>query len=546
MTTDFETIRRIDEQIFRSDAAICRHIDNLDALGRGAVSQDILSNLRTFVEHAMFKIYAHAHDTTYNYSNIDQAISFVKTKGNLKFLWRFHDYLQIVASHYTLEPEDSERVMLKYYEFMLRIKDFLKTQYGLDVLANLDKFPLNIDRNLQEYYEKIAERLIRRNHRADIASSDNMRYYVYKIKPFFVDQRIYYEVTFMPATGKASKFDRIIAFTSLDISKYYAVKLGTIEENITILGKTMPIFIIVSWEVAIRPIEIEKFSNIFAENLQGYASSAEGRGLMQFLTRTGLNLVEILCFEDEHYRRIRSSVLSTFNAKVSYLFDLFDRCREIIRSNQSGYNVLRYLLYHMNKRIIEDQLGGSNPYLSHLRLNYGCIPFDNMPFTTSLLHHNPKLVDLFDCLDTTNRMHELLARYVLKNTERNGQLYTSRSDLERFGDVDMLVSTFNRGLYHNERHQARRLKERNNHFYISGYEKDTVWIIQKLIELSSSGVQNYTNSVDDWLTSEVHLVDCEEKENRCGKCSRSLLLLLFTARLVQESLRLSTIFQICL
>ncbi|AUS26740.1 ATP-dependent DNA helicase [Paenibacillus polymyxa] len=511
MTTESETIRRIDEQILRSDAAICRHIDNLDALGRGAVSQDILSNLRTFVEHAMFKIYAHAHDTTYNYSNIDQAISFVKTKGNLKFLWRFHAYLQIVASHYTLEPEDSERVMLKYYEFMLRIKDFLKTQYGLDVLANLDKFPLNIDRNLQEYYEKIAERLRRRNHRADIASSDNMRYYVYKIKPFFVDQRIYYEVTFMPATGKASKFDRIIAFTTLDISKYYAVKLGTIEENITILGRTMPIFIIVSWEVAIRPIEIEKFSSIFAKNLPGYASSAEGRGLMQFLTRTGLNLVEILCFEDVHYRQIRSSVLSTFNAKVSYLFDLFDRCREIIRSNQSGSNVLRYLLYHMNKRVIEDQLGESNRYLSHLRLNYGCIPFDSMPFSTSLLHHNPKLVDLFDCLDTTNRMHELLARYVLKNTERNGQLYASRSDLERFGDVDMLVSTFNRRLYHNERHQARRLKERNGHFYISGYENDTVWIIQKLIELSSSGVQNYANSVDDWLTSEVHLVDCEEK-----------------------------------
>lgn len=546
MTTGSETIRRINEQILRSDAAICRHIENLDALGRGAVSQDILSNLRTFVEHTMFKIYAHANVTTYNYSNIDQAISFVKTKGHLKFLWRFHAFLQIVASHYTLEPEDSERAMLKYYEFMLRIKDFLKTQYGLDVLANLDKFPLNIDRNLQEYYEKIAERLRRRNHSADRASSDNMRYYVYKIKPFFVDQRIYYEVTFMPATGKASKFDRIIAFTTLDISKYYAVKLGTIEENITILGRTMPIFIIVSWEVAIRPIEIERFSSIFAIDLPGYASSAEGRGLMRFLTRTGLNLVEILCFEDAHYRQIRSSILSTFNAKVSHLFDLFDRCRNIIGSHQAGSNVLRYLLYHMNKRIIEDQLGESNGYLSNLRLNYGCIPFDKMPFSTSLLHHNPKLVDLFDCLDTTNRTHELLARYVLKNTEINGQLYTSRSDLERFGDVDVLVSTFNRKLYHNERHQARRLKERNAHFYISGYENDTVWIIQKLTELSTRGIQNYTNSVDDWLTSEVHLVDCEEKDPRCGKCSHNLLLHSFTARLVQESLRLLTIFQIYL
>lgn len=38
MATTPETIRKIDEQILRSDAAICRHIENLDALGRGAVS----------------------------------------------------------------------------------------------------------------------------------------------------------------------------------------------------------------------------------------------------------------------------------------------------------------------------------------------------------------------------------------------------------------------------------------------------------------------------------------------------------------------------
>ena len=190
MATSSEVIHKIDEQIIRSDAAICRHIENLDALGRGAVSQDILSNLRTFVEHTMFKIYAHANDTTYDYQHIDQAISFVKTKGQLKFLWRFHAYLQIVVSHYTLDPEDSERVMLKYYEFMLKIRAFLKTQHGVDVLANLDKFPLNTDRNIQEYYEKIAGKLTGRNYNADIASTVNERYYIHKVKPFFVNQKI--------------------------------------------------------------------------------------------------------------------------------------------------------------------------------------------------------------------------------------------------------------------------------------------------------------------------------------------------------------------
>lgn len=512
MATTPNTILKIDEQIFRSDAAICRHIENLEALGRGAVSQDILSNLRTFVEHTMFKIYAHANDTTYDYQHIEKAISFVKTKGQLKFLWRFHAYLQIVVSHYTLDPEDSERVMLKYYEFMLKTKTLLKTKYGLDVLANLDKFPLNTDRNLQEYYEKIVEKLAGRNFSADMASSVNGRYYIHKVKPFFVNQRIYYEVTFIPATGKASKFDRIIAFTTLEISKYYAVKLWTVDDNIAILGKTMPIFIIANWEVAIRPIEIEKFSNILGESLQGYAGSAEGRGLMQFLTQTGFNLVELLCFEDAYYQLIRSKVLAAFKAKVSHLFDLFDRCREIIGSNRPGSNVLRYLLYHMNNKVIADQIAGANDRLSGIHLAYGCIPFEKMPFNTSLLHHNPRLGDLFDCIDAANRMHEVLARYVLVNTEKNGQLYTTRAELERFGDIDTLVSTFNSKLYHNERHQARRIEKRNGHFYIRGYENDTVAIIQKLIELSANGLQNYTSYVDGWLASAVHPVDCEEKK----------------------------------
>jgi len=513
MATSSEVIHKIDEQIIRSDAAICRHIENLDALGRGAVSQDILSNLRTFVEHTMFKIYAHANDTTYDYQHIDQAISFVKTKGQLKFLWRFHAYLQIVVSHYTLDPEDSERVMLKYYEFMLKIRAFLKTQYGVDVLANLDKFPLNTDRNIQEYYEKIAGKLTGRNYNADIASTVNERYYIHKVKPFFVNQKIYYEVTFIPGTDKASKFDRIIAFTTLDISKYYAVKLWTVEDNIQILGKTMPIYIIAKWEVAIRPIEIEKFSNILGESLKSYAGSAEGRGLMQFLTRTGFNLVELLCFEDAYYQRTRSMILATFNAKVSHLFDLFDRCREIISSNRPGSNVLRYLLYHMNNKVITDQIDDANDRLSGLHLAYGCIPFEEMPFNTSLLHHNPRLGDLFDCIDSTDRMHEVLARYVLINTERNGQLYTPKTELKRFGDIDVLVSTFNRKLYNNARHQARRIEERDGHVYIRGYENDTVAIIKKLIELSDGAVQNYTSYVDGWLASAIYPVDCEEKRS---------------------------------
>ena len=59
-----------------------------------------------------------------------------------------------------------------------------------------------------------------------------------KIKPFFVKRHIFYEVTFTVANDKASKFDRVIAFTSLDLSDNYAVKLSIHNDVIGVLGKS--------------------------------------------------------------------------------------------------------------------------------------------------------------------------------------------------------------------------------------------------------------------------------------------------------------------
>ena len=505
-------MRKIDGQISICNEAICRHIDSLDFFGRGAISQDILKKLRDFVEHIIFKIYASEQPVAYHYDNIKLAISFVKTKGQLKFLWKFHDYLQIVASHYTLDPENSERVMLKYYEYLLKIKGYMKSTYSVEVLENLAQFPLNTDKNMQEYYEKIAAKLSNRNSKADLSSAINERYYVYKIKPVFVNQCIYYEVTFIPATGKASKFDRIIAFTKHDISKYYAVKLWTIKDNIRILDKTMPIFIIVKWEVSIRPCELRRLSNLFGEDVQFQSSSSEYRGLMNYLTLSGHNLVELILFEDKYFLSVKELIFSYYNAQASHIFYFLDKSREIIKDGRPGHNLLRYLLYHLNNKIIIDQLSNSNSKLSGLCVAYGCIPFEKMPFNTSLLGHNPKLVDLFECIDSGNRKHEVLARLIQNNTEKQGQLYTPVKDLEEFGDLDSLVQTYNRKLYSNERHQGRRIEFRNKHLYVLNHEIDTLTIIKKLTELSFTGIQNYSSYFDEWISSNQHPVDSDEKK----------------------------------
>ncbi|MGR0481249.1 MAG: hypothetical protein ACTFAL_07570 [Candidatus Electronema sp. V4] len=240
---------QIDRQILVINKAICDSIEKIDASERGFLSQSILSHLRNFVEHIMLKVYAdkklHIQDIDNKWDNIGKATDFVKTIGNLKFLWKFHNFLQISVSHYTLEEESSERLMLKYYEYLLKLKEFLKNKYLIDVLGNIDKFPLNTDSTLNEYYEKIVDK-VNQYRSTDTKNVKNDSCYIQKIKPFFVKQKIYYEVTFTPVNEKASKFDRAIAFTNLDISSYYSARLFLVDETIDILGQTMPMFIIVN------------------------------------------------------------------------------------------------------------------------------------------------------------------------------------------------------------------------------------------------------------------------------------------------------------
>jgi hypothetical protein len=432
---------KIDRQILVINKTICDSIDMLDPSKRGFLSQLILAQLRNFVEHIILKVYAvtklKVHDIEDKWDNICKAIEFLKTKGNLKFLRQFHDFLKISASHYTLEQESSERLMLKYYEYLLRVKDFLKTEYSLDTLENLNKFPLNTDSAIKEYYEKIADKV--NQHRfTDPKNARADSYYIQKIKPFFVSQRIYYEVTFAPANEKASKFDRVIAFTALDISRYYAVRLFTVNDSIDILGKSMPVFIIVNWETWIRPCEINNFSRIAGNHLNMQRSNSEYRNLMQYLTDTGFNLVDIIDFPDEHYQIVKLRIVP--NTGSTNFFDVLDQCREIIKSNGAGANVLKYLAYHLNNRIIKNQRDHSNERLSNLCLSYSCIPFDEMPFNSSLIGHNPKLLDVLDCINPSERKHEIFARLIRNNTEINGQLFTAVKDISGFDDIETLIN----------------------------------------------------------------------------------------------------------
>lgn len=494
----------IDKAILNANGVICENIAQFSAGDRGLLSQNILGHIRNFVEYVAIKAYSNGQDINPNDYDLNvAALKDMQRRGNLRFLYRFHEMLQKSVSHYTVDKDGSERLMLKYYEHLLKIKLYLKQTFNLDVLENIGDFPLNTDTELSDYYEKIAERIESPSARS-YPVTYNDRYYVQKVKPFFVNQKIYYEITFTAANANASKFDRIIAFTQHEIVDNYAVKFSIRNDMIRILDKDMSILVIDGYEVSIRPCEWDNLSEIFGPRVKHSTNSNEYRELMRYLSTVRMSLTELVSSDRDYYDSIKGKI--TERAQSVKIFEMLDQCRDIIIDNKPGANVLRYLLHKINNRVIKrqywsEQCGG----LSNLYLCYGCIPFDRMPYCTSLRQHNPKIYDLFESIPVLGHEHELFARYIKNNTEIEGHLFTPKSEIEGFDDINGLMRKYNSSLYY--KHIGRRIEEYKDHLYIKSYVEDSTEIIKKLQELASSGVSQYMASVDSWISRESYTID---------------------------------------
>lgn len=80
-----------------------------------------------------------------------------------------------------------------------------------------------------------------------------------------------------------------------------------------------------------------------------------------------------------------------------------------------------------------------------------------------------------------------------KNTENNNKLYTSIEELKSFENLDALVTKYNNKLYYKHREIRKMIIEGKN-IFIKGYEDDTIFILNKLNELTKEGIIGYKNS----------------------------------------------------
>lgn len=500
----------VEEQVRSASDVIVKNIDSLTS-DRGFLSQNVLGQLRNLVEGLIVWSANSKPSAVFDYSDVGPASNVVKASAKFRLLSRFHGLLQASASHYTLDEDPSERLMLKYYEYLLRTRDLAKAQFGIDILGNLQKFPLNTDPAMREYHEKIAA-LVDATMVELVPTQRTERYYIHHSRPFFVSGRIYYEVTFSLAHNRTNKFDRNIAFTDIDITDKYAAQLELATGTISVFSETMPVTIIRTWSVSLRPCELDNFVRLFGPaSTKVNTSQSEYQRLMQYLTTTHSSLLDLIDLGDPYYLQIRTWVLEKSKSN-SLIFSVLDKARKLIRSNASGSRVIRYLLLRMRNEVIKAQYEASpNRWMSNLYVTSTSAPFDTMPFCTSPKRHVPSFGDLSEAFDASKRKHELLARRITTNVEQHGVIYTADADLARFGDLDTLIDKYNHLLPPRANHARRKLCHDMGHVFMVGYEDDTASIIKQLQTVAASGLANHSADASSWIAANPQMFDDQLK-----------------------------------
>lgn len=498
------------DEINNINKVINENIGHKDYLNRGLLSQNILAQLRNLVEDVIVLDYNKKYNDNLShiYSDKKKAYDDLAKRCKPRFLNEFHRYLQSSKSHYTPDYNGAELLMQKYHYYLLKLKDYVKKEFYFDILENISDYPLENDRSLIDYYARIAEKV----EDVTIGTTNKLqsaRYYIEKTKPFFVNNKIYYEVTLSSATDKFNKFDRMIAYTKYDIIPNYAITISYAEKQIDLFSSKTTIKIINNWRIAIRSCEINNFFKIFGMDYTIRSNMIEYNNIMTHMTYNDINLLDLVLMSQENYDEEKMKIRT---AGTTYIFNLLDKCRDIVQNNKKGCNTIRYLLYTMRNINIRRQLNieGALGYMSNLYLKSSCYPFEKLPFVMSLSGHTPSGEELFSSQNIENCTEQLLARHILNNIEQQGILYTPIDKLSEYGNLDVLIQKFNNQLYRDQV-KLKLIKEQDN-IFMEGYETSTLDIINKINELSHEGIDGYNASYKFWADSANCLNDVSEEK----------------------------------
>jgi DNA replication protein DnaC len=474
---------------------------------RGLASQNVLESLRDLIEHTAVLIHL-GTEGEIGFDSKNQAMNHIKLDpGKYSFLYKFHSRLQLALSHYSPTENDAEMLMLGYMHDLFLIKKFYLEHYSYSLLQDLRNYPLNLDPGLSAYYKAIIEKINNTDYEKGIEAD----FYIDRVKPLIIENELYYEVTFRPATNNFEKFNKTIAYTKHKITTNYVRKLSLAKTQINVFGTKSRALIILDSEISIRPCEIQHLGMIFDRGFTFNNRNKEYQNLMSGLKLSKLTLLEIVILDESRFENFKKYLSEGVNTeKILYLIE---NCRKIITSNADGANVLSYLLTNLNNVALKKQLSPNKcNHLSGMYLVPGCKVFDSMPFCSALMGHNPTKVSLVECISSEGRDHEFLARHVNQNTRTKKILYTPLEEVEKIYNFNEDVNIFNSKVWYGHK-PGRELRIYSKYIYNHGVEEDCHDILTRILSFTNSGIKDYQTLFDLWLDQqEPEDIDSEQKK----------------------------------
>lgn len=406
-----------------------------------------------------------------------------------KFLGSFLQALKYLNRRIP-EENQSERLMLKYYNFLWQIREYLMQNHNLKMLINLEKFPLNLNIEDKKYYTLIAATV------DGIKTKDKLkkggRYYIHKKKTFYVGTKRYFEITLQLANIYSTKFNRFVVYSNIDISTNYSIEIEYSEAEIKFWDEMVSkIKIVNNWNVSIDPIVLNKLASILKTKLKITSKYDEYHSLMSALTRTGIDFLHLIDLPQEAFDQFIGEVYS--KVKTSYYKDILVNLRKNFSAfsiEVAGRNVIRYVLINLWESMLNNIKPKGPDYKkisnNNIEITAKCYPFDKSPYMYNLptSKSNGKTVsrDIVRIIGL-KRIEEALPYIILKNkVESTGEIYIPKEEMDR-----EKILKYNSDLTKWDQNEGNSIIEYEDKVYIDSYEKNLIYILHRLINFSKNG-----------------------------------------------------------
>lgn len=438
--------------------------------------------------------------------NLRTAWELASMRLETKFLATFLQGLKYIGIRIPEEGQ-SERLLLKYYGFLWRIRDYLSKNYHEEVLQNLERFPLEVNQEDIEYNRLVASAIDSVRTRTEPWRAT--RYFIQKKTPFYVGRERYFELTLQLAEKFATKFNRINVYTKLDISSNYSIQIGFQEIPVQLWDIPGTIKVVTNWRVSVKAPLLNKLARIVG--VKGYISSKfnEYSALMSFLTESGMNLLDLIDMKQERFDSIIEKIYSGQHTDVIKNVLLILHRYYNNESPLTGRYTIRYILLKLREEIIEDMLYSPEKLRdTKLILSRSCYPFEQNPIIYNLpnrkINQNTVSRDVIRVAGikkTRCSMPYIRIKHFINET---GEIFFSRELIE--GKDENAIQKYNSTLTAWDKQKGYSIQEHKGYVYIVNYALETALIMKLLLNFSKQGNsgqrtlnKKYVSEIEDKL-----------------------------------------------